>query len=82
MNNDEQKKKIAHLKSENAALRADLLEAISFALSLCDDEMCTGDLSCGIFPCEMFKDFTKEGYCVDWDCKLKRLRRKLEERND
>lgn len=70
------------LKSENAALRADLLETISFALSLCNDEMCEGDLSCGIIPCEMFKDFTKKGDCEDWECKLKRIRRKLEERND
>lgn len=57
-----------------------LKRIIEFTLELCNHEMCDGDLSVGIYPCEMYKDFTKDGDCEEYECELKRILRKLEEK--
>lgn len=61
------------LKSENAALRARLEKAVTFALDMCSEDDCAGDGSVGLPPCDMWHawDTDENGVNIESGCYLK-----------
>ena len=70
------------LAEENQKLRQKLLSVTEYALNLCDDDECAGDMSVGLPQCEWLKDFSPIHDCENYECELKRILRTLKENDD
>ena len=70
------------MAEENQKLRQKLLSVTEYALNLCDDDECAGDMSVGLPQCEWLKDFSPIHDCENYECELKRILRTLKENDD